>query len=61
MYGISSMVLSVHLNQLMNNSGIWYDHSLNRACITFVLPNVLQLVIQILCLWELLIHDAEEK
>jgi hypothetical protein len=55
------MVLSVHWNQLMNISGIWYDHSLNRGCFTFVLPDVLQLVIQILCLWELLIHDAEGK
>jgi len=61
MYGIISMVLSVHWNQLMNISGIWYDHSLNRGCFTFVLPNVLQLVTQILCLWELLIHDAEGK
>jgi hypothetical protein len=59
MCGIISMVLFVHLNQLMNNSGIWYDHSLNRGCFTSVLPNVLQLII--LCIWELLIHDAEEK
>jgi len=61
MYGIISKVLSVHLNQLMNKSEIWYDHSLNSGCFTFVLPNVLQLIIQMLCLWELLVLDAEEK
>jgi len=55
------MVLSIPLNRIMNNSGMWYDHSLNRGCFTFVLPNILQFVIQILCLWEHLIHDAEEK
>jgi hypothetical protein len=61
MYVIISMVLSVHFNQLMNYSGIWYDRSLTIGCCTFVLLNALQLVIQILCLWELLIHDAEEE
>jgi len=38
MYDSISMVLSVHLNQLMNNCVIWYDHSLNGGCFTLVLP-----------------------
>jgi hypothetical protein len=61
MCGIISMGMSAYLNQLMNYNEIWYEHSVTRGVFTFVLPNFLQLVIQILGLGEVLIHDGEEK